>query len=195
MTRNLDDRADPHDVALSVLLEEYRALYSMLIFRLGAIEQRVPATWAVLTASVGGSALMPASAGPLVQVAIPLIAVGFFRSTLAHARSKHDIKLRIDEIEREVNRLAKRRLLAFQSEHPSRGTSVGGRSGRQAVFSVFLGTLALLAGCAWTGLDRFTTDESLGGYLLYVASCGLIAAIDLARLGRYRRRQQFLSRG
>lgn len=194
MPRNLDRLGLGPSTAMSVLLEEYRVLYSMLIFRLGALEQRVPATWAVLSAALGGSTLLP-SASPLVLGVIPIAVIAFFRSTLGHARSKHDIKVRIDEIEREVNRLAGQRLLAFQSEHPSRGRLIGGRSGRQSVFSVFIGVLALLAGCAWTATGTIAEDSTLGLYLLYVNGCALIAALDLARLGRYRCRRNFLASG
>src|SRR6185295_4607858 len=90
---------------IQVLLEEYRALYSLLVFRLGAMEQRLPALTGFLSALLGGSSIVPIEGRPLVFVGLPIALLRLVHSTLAHARSKQDVKLRLDEIERVVNHL------------------------------------------------------------------------------------------
>jgi hypothetical protein len=198
MAQNLKAGQRGHSVKaepVDVLIEEYRALYSVLVFRLGAMEQRVPATAAFLSAALGGTTLLPESVRPMVLIALPLVLVGFFRSTLGHARSKHDVKLRIDEIERHINRLFGQRLITFQSQHPSRDGQVAGRSGRESVLSVYFSVLALLAGSTFTVATSEVASARIDGYIVYTALCGLWVSIDLIRLGRYRRQHQLVMSG
>lgn len=178
------------DAQLRVVFEEYRALYTLLVFRLGTMEQRLPIIAAILSATLGGTSALPPQVQSLIFIALPPALIWFLRTTVGHARSKHDIKTRIDEIERHVNRVMGAELLAFQSRHPSRGRVTAGRSGRELVLSVYFAALALLAGCValYSGMwPRFIAVEL---YILYAALCGIWMSHDLLQLGRYRPRDQ-----
>ncbi len=134
---------------IDILLDEYRALYSLLAFRLTAIEKRVPITGAALYTVVGSVPSLEPIARTLLLLAMPPAAVWFLRTTISHARAKQDIKLRLVEVERQVNALVGAELLTFQSAHPSTGREVAGRSGQDSVRAVYFGTIGLLAACAF----------------------------------------------
>src|SRR5262245_16845632 len=121
------------ELHIQVLLEEYRALYSLLVFRLSAMEQRLPVLTGLLSGLLGGSSLVPIEGRPLVFLGLPLALLRVLHSTLVHARSKQDVKIRLDEIERTVNHLVGASLMTFQSGHPSRGLVVAGRTGRDLI--------------------------------------------------------------
>lgn len=190
-----DNLSPVEDTRIRVMLEEYRALYSLLVFRLNTMEQRLPIIAALLSATLGGASSLPHDVQPLVFMALPPALVWFLRTTLGHARSKQDVKSRIDEIERAVNRLIGEELLAFQSRHPSRGRIVAGRSGRELVLSVYLAALALLAGCVSlypsAQLGILPTDL----YVIYASLCGLWMSHDVLQLGRYRPNGHFVVGG
>lgn len=112
----MGDRDDADDDRrVQILLEEYRAPYGLLTYRMSAMEERLPLTGALFSALLGVGTMIPERAGLLVFLGLPFTLVWFVRSTLAHARSKQDVKLRIDQIERSVNRLFREDLLTSQS--------------------------------------------------------------------------------
>lgn len=180
---------------MRVILEEYRALYSLLIFRLSTMEQRLPIVAALLSATLGGVTSLPATVQPLVFLGLPPALVWLLRTTLGHARSKQDVKTRLDEIERTVNQMLGSRLMAFQSRHPSREGRIAGRTGRELILSVFLASLGLLTGCVllYSDSERRVIDPDV--YLVVCAVCGLWMCRDLLQLGRYRPRHDLVIRG
>lgn len=134
---------------IDILLDEYRALYSLLAFRLAAIEKRVPITGVALYTVAGSVPSLEPIARSLLLLAMPTAAVWFLRTTISHIRAKQDIKLRLIEVEHHVNEMAGEELLKFQSVHPSTGRDVAGRSGQDSVLAVYFGTIGLLAVCAF----------------------------------------------
>jgi hypothetical protein len=123
----------PHTM---ILLEEYRALYQLAEFRLGSLERRAMLGW-------GGIAAYVAAVGTATEVmawslawCVPITLVWLLRTTINHARSFEDVLRRLEEIEQRVNQLLGADLLQFQSRHPSRQRTVGGRTGEASVHAV-----------------------------------------------------------
>jgi hypothetical protein len=137
----------PRPDAIAILLEEYRQMYALALYRLNALDQRVPlATGAITTVLACAVALTPTlQVGLLIGLLISVL--WLFRTTVNHARSFEDALRRIEEIERAVNDRARALLLAFQSTHPSRGVQVGGRTGKETVDSVLVVSSLLLGWC------------------------------------------------
>lgn len=134
---------------IDVLVEEYRALYGLLAFRLGAVDRRLPIAGGVLGAILGGFTTMPADMQVVVLLGIPVAFIWLLRTTVSHARSKEDVLRRIDEIERQVNQIAGEELISFQSRHPNRHRRVSGRSGLSSVFAVLALGLSGIVACAY----------------------------------------------
>lgn len=170
-----------------VLIEEYRALYSLLSFRVAAVDRRLPVAGATLGAALGSFSAMPLATKFVLLLFMPAALTWLTRTTVNHARSKEDVLRRIDEIERQVNQIAGEELLLFQSRHPNRGWPVSGRSGWSTVFAVLSFGLAGLACCGF--LFRFGDAMPPQVWPAY-ASLLILSAIDLlltvARLRRYR---------
>lgn len=172
---------------IRVLIEEYRALYGLLSFRLAAVDQRLPLVGGALMAVLGTVSSLPIAAQFGVLLAMPMALAWLLRLTVYHARSKEDVLRRIDEIERHVNQIAGEELLAFQSRHPSRGRTISGRTGMGTVSSVLWFCLAGLLGCLALIVGQQPSDPRvLAGYAAYIC----LAAVDLVhvvlRLRRYR---------
>lgn len=170
-----------------VLIEEYRALYGLLSFRLAAVDQRLPIVGGALTAVLGSVSALPDDSQLGVLLAMPVALAWLLRMTVYHARSKEDVLRRIDEVERQVNQIAGEELLAFQSRHPSRQRTISGRTGMGTVSSVLSFCLAGLLGCVALMVSQQPADARLlAGYVAYVA----VAALDflhlVLRLRRYR---------
>lgn len=121
---------------ISILLEEYRALYTLAEFRMSSLDKRVPIGSAALVTFLGGVSLLDTPAMLSLMAALPLVLYWYLFTTIGHARSFEDVLRRIEAIERKINALAGATLLSFQSTHPSRGLHVGGRTGAFAVRSV-----------------------------------------------------------
>jgi len=143
-------RPRPNDSApepVSILLEEYRQLYGLALYRLNALDQRIPVASAILTTVLGCIVLLP----PPLQIALlfglPLSLLWLSATTFNHARSFEDALRRIEEIEHAVNEYAGVVLLQFQSCHPSRGTLVGGRTGKQTADAVLGTSVVLITTC------------------------------------------------
>ncbi len=188
---NLDkrDRTD-------VLLEEYRALYTLAQFRMAALDRRVPVAGTALAMSLGGAFVAPMAVQATVLIVLPIAVLWLVRTTINHARSFEDALRRIEQIERHVNQIAGETLLAFQSSHPSRGETVGGRTGRESVLAVALAATGSLVACI--ALAVLLRHDVVVVQLLYllvpVGVSGLIAR-ELHRLERYRYRARHANPG
>lgn len=165
--------------AIAIMLEEYRQMYGLALFRLQALEQRVPVIGAVLAAVLGiiGS-LQPPLQGMLL-VGLPISLLWFSRTTVNHARSFEDALRRIEEIERTINAVAGKPLLEFQSSHPSRGRWIGGRTGTETTEAVSAASAVLLAGCLHSVFSVLAVGRlEQGVYAIFVAvAAGLLLVI------------------
>lgn len=184
-------RTPPPD-PIPILLEEYRQLYALALFRLGVLDQRVPIVGATLIGLLASMAVLPAAVQPIVFLGLPLSLLWFVRTTINHARSFEDALRRIDEIERAVNGHARAELLQFQSRHPSRGISVGGRTGTESIEAVLAASALILAGCLHLAAATWPIEsESRAIYGVFLAA--VAAALILMRRGlvryRYRKHQ------
>ncbi|MEN1706037.1 MAG: hypothetical protein AAGJ54_11065 [Planctomycetota bacterium] len=169
-----------------MLLAEYEQLYALARLRLDALDRRVPAAGAALTTFVGLAPLAPTATGLLILVLVPASLVWFLRTAVNHARSFEDALRAIEQIELRVNRLAPNTLLGFQSAHPSRGRSVGGRTGAETVSAVASAAALLLGSCLYlvTEANAATRPVPLSGYAAYV---GIVASHLIGVLLSYRR--------
>lgn len=113
-TRRSDTSRGRIDV-ISIILEEYRAAYGLLTFRLNALDQRVPLVGFTLTSALGFAASSEPMTRNMVLFGLPLVVLWFVRITVTHVRSVEDLLRRIDQIERRINRRAQQDLLQFQS--------------------------------------------------------------------------------
>lgn len=172
---------------VQVLLEEYKALYSLLTFRLGAIDQRIPLAAGTLVALLSSSSNFSHDQRLALLLGLPASCVWLQSTIVLHARSKEDVLRRIDEIERSINGLAAEELLLFQSRHPNRRRFVGGRSGFGSVLAVFGLSIVAVVVALLMFLREFSVCLwVIGAYSTYVA----VAVIELCRatfqLHRYR---------
>lgn len=177
--------ADIQKAKLTALLEEYRAMYALVLFRLAALDRRIPVAGATLAAFVGTVTALPLASREVVLAGIPVAAVWLLRVTVNHARSFEDALRRIESVEQRVNTLLETEVVGFQSRHPSRQRSVGGRTGQESIRAVLSAGILMLAGCAYL----FSGDHGREAARLYCTYVGLIGAYMLAfarRLVRYR---------
>lgn len=157
-----------------ILLEEYRALYSLLTFRLEAIDQRIPFVAGALVALLSSTSAFTQDQRLALLLGLPAACVWLHGTIVLHVRSKEDVLRRIDEIERSINGLAAEELLVFQSRHPNRRRFVGGRSGFGSVLAVFGVAMSAVAAGLIMFLREFTPSLwAIGCYSAYVSSCAL----------------------
>lgn len=171
---------------LDILLEEYRALYALAAFRMSALDRRVPLAATALIAVLVGAMSLPADAQVIVLLALPLGAVWSVATAITHARSFEDALRRIEEIESRVNTLAGEELLVFQSRHPSRATTVGGRTGRDIIRAVAAASLLTTAACAWAGATLEQPASVRTGLAVYASAMLIVIALLPRRFRRYR---------
>lgn len=172
-----------HLVAMRVrlLIEEYRAVNQLLLFRLQAMEQRLPLTAAGIGALLVSTAALPRISQIILLIGLPFAILFWVRSILFHALSKEDAKYRIREIECEVAELCGEPVLRFQLEHPSAIGPVGGRTAFQAIWlATIVGGIGLIV-C----YSLFATFVSRDMYLLLYA-LGLCLATLSASQALYR---------
>lgn len=182
MTQHRPSRSE----LLYALFEEYRVLYGLAVFRMNALDRRVPVAGGMLAAFVGGLTTLPQNAQLMVLVGLPAALVWFMRATVNHARSFEDVLRRIEEIEREVNRLLEKNVLRFQSRHPSGRSEVGGRTGRETTGAALATILLLLIACAYQyRLTMPASDGKWSAYVSYLALSGIMATWERIRLKRY----------
>src|SRR5437667_5396464 len=79
-----------------VLVEEYKALYGLLAFRLGAVDRGLPVAGGALGAILGGFTTMPPDMQVVVLLTVPVALIWLLRTTVSHARAKEDVLRRID---------------------------------------------------------------------------------------------------
>jgi hypothetical protein len=183
--RTAREMSTPEQVA--VLLEEFRALYSLVTYRMSSLDRRITMAWAGLAGLVASFIAADAIGRYVVLAGLPLALVWFLRTTVNHARSFEDVLRRIEEIERAVNGMAGVELLAFQSRHPSRLIAVGGRTGTETVHTVYMTCLTMLVGGAL--LLAFATDASeipITLYSVYVVGVCVAMFRSVRMLQRYR---------
>ncbi len=167
---SVDEATD--QTRLQCLLEEYRAMYALALFRLASLDRRVPVTGATLTASLASVVAIPSGASMVVFIGLPLAVVWFVRTTINHARSFEDALRRIEQIEFEINGLVGREAMCFQSRHPSRGQKVGGRTSGETIGAVLIAAITLMVGCGFMFVQ--TVDApwqgwgAYGGFLMTV---------------------------
>lgn len=178
--------AVPLEERIKVLLDEYRALNQLLIFRLTTLERRVPTLGGALGVILGSIPVLPPEPQAISLVGLPATTAWFLLTTVSHARAKEDLLRRIDEIERSVNGIVGEELLAFQSRHPGRFASVSGRGGVTAILAVFSACLLLLFGCS---ILFQAIGHPLSGfgklYEAYLALTAIAMAISIVGLSRY----------
>lgn len=171
----------------AILIEEYRALYQLLLFRLRAMDQRIPAAGSALGVVLGSLPALPPETQLLFLAGIPSCLSWIVATTLGHARSKEDHLRRIDEIERLVNRIAGEELLVFQSQHPNRKGATAGRTGTAAMLAVGAACLTALAACVVLFHTLVPVGPQLGmAYDAYVGASAAYLVHAVVALRRYR---------
>lgn len=174
-------RADP----VPILLEEYRQLYTLVLYRLSVLDQRIPLATAAITAALGSVVVLPSSMQAAFLLALPIAAMLVYLSTINHARSLEDALSRIAELELAVNQQIGSGTLRFQSSHPGRRL-VGGRTGHSTVAWVHAATLSLLAICVFTRVQLGSSQplETLC-YIAAMATLAVFALVERLRFDRY----------
>lgn len=174
-------RADP----VPIFLEEYRQLYTLVLYRLSVLDQRIPLATAAITAALGSVVVLPSSMQIAFLLALPIAATLVYLSTINHARSLEDALSRIAEIELAVNTQTGPNTLRFQSSHPGRRL-VGGRTGHSTVAWVHAATLSLLAICVFTQVQLVSAQplETLC-YIVAMAALAGFAIVERVRFDRY----------
>jgi hypothetical protein len=179
------------ETRIQVLLEEYRALYGLLTFRLTAMDRRLPVAGGTLGAVLGATTAMPDATKTAFLLGLPAALLWLFLTTVQHARSKEDHLRRIDEIERFINRLAGEELLLFQSRHPNRRKSPGGRTGRAEILALLstCGVMLAASGFLVTHPVELLPPILLPAYYGYTSVCGCLMMLGTLQLRRYRYRR------
>lgn len=177
---------DPHD-SIEVLLAEYAAMYGLVEFRTSSLERRVPAAGVTIVAFLGVLPLLPVSSQWILLVVVPASLIWLVRTTINHARSFEDVLRRIERIEKHANSLAGRELLGFQSSHPSRGTTVGGRTGVETIGAVLLAAALVLLSCLAITSTVMGDPPLLGlVYYAYIVVIGVHLIVCVNGWRRYR---------
>jgi len=169
MPQEIDRSSETADQLNSAVLEEYRALYGLLTFRLQAVERRVPLIGASLAGLVSALHALDGPDRMFLLWAVPIALIWFLRTTINHARSLEDLLRRIEEIEHSVNRRLGEKALCFQSSHPSRTLFVGGRTSNESVLAVLLWSFLLLGGLAYINSMQTPERWVFDGYLIAVS--------------------------
>jgi len=182
-----------NDTRIEVLLSEYRALNALLLFRLAALDRRLPLAGGLLTGSLAAIPALPNDARPVILWAVPAASVWLLADAIAQARSKEDHLHHLAEIERCLNRLAGQPLIRFQSSHPSRGRFVAGRSGQSTVVGITIAATAWLIGALYiAGTSVGLTAAGRIGFAAYVIAAASAHAHILSGLRNYRPRRRIL---
>lgn len=171
---------------LTALLEEYRAMYELAIFRMTALDRRVPVTAGVFGVAVASLGAIPVSAQALLFLATPPALLWLMRTTVNHARSFEDVLRRIEQLEDAINHHVGEAALTFQSTHPSRRSHIGGRTSTESVAAVLISVLLILLLTAYQillmpGIPQYFT----------AAQMLLESIVALAALDQYRRLRQY----
>ena len=177
-------QTEPRSDAVAILIAEYEALYRLVEYRMTALDRRVPAAGALLTTFVGLIPLIPHESGLVLLAVVPASLVWLIRTTINHARSLEDVLRGIESLEHTLNQAVGVDLVTFQSQHPSRGRTVGGRTGRETVGTVAMASALLLGSCLYLGQTVLDGLWHPSGYGLYIA---IIAAYIIGVIVVWRR--------
>lgn len=188
---NTSDHAVTIETRIQILFEEYRALYSLLTFRLTAMDRRLPAIGGTLAGILCSIPAMPDETRLAFLLGLPIAVLWLFLTTVQHARSKEDHLRRIDEIERHVNKLAGEVLLVFQSHHPNKARHPGGRTGFGSVLALLSICLLMIVACvhAVYTLPGLMTPKALLSFRAYSLACVIVMLVATCRLYGYRYRR------
>lgn len=170
---------------IQVLLHEYGCLHELLLFRLNALDRRLPTASGLLSIGLASATALPPHSQSVILVCMPIALLWLSRTTVQHAKAKEDNLRRIDEIERIVNHLCGQELMMFQSRHPNLGATPAGRSGNATVAAIAFGSLVLVILCVAMFTQRIRVVP-LELYLIYVAVCVLGIATAPLGLANYR---------
>lgn len=171
---------------IHVLLAEHRELYGLAVYRMNAIEGRIPIAAGMTAAFLGAAVALPVEAQLLALLGTPASLFMFLQTAINHARSFEDILRRIEEIEHGVNALAGEPLLAFQSTHPSRARATGGRTGTHSIRAMFFVAQTILLACALLFWRLPFPRVSGAFYGVFLAAVWISLSIRLRRLKTYR---------
>lgn len=170
------------------MLAEYKAVYRLAEFRLGALDRRIPLIGGVLTGFLSVVPMLPGVSQVLGLLAIPVSLIWLVRTTITHAQSFEDAIRAIEGIEVRINDELGDQILSFQSTHPSRGRSVGGRTGSETVSALVVFSCLLLGMSLWMGM-RIEAEFGWfsSAYSVYIAgiSTALIRPVWSRRKYRY----------
>lgn len=169
------------------MLAEYDALYRLAEFRLGALDRRIPLIGGVLTGFLSVVPMLPGVSQVLGLLAIPVSLIWLVRTTITHAKSFEDAIRAIEAIEQRVNDELGEKVLGFQSTHPSRRRSVGGRTGSETVSALVIVSCLLLGMSLWMGTG---IETELGwfnsAYAVFVACISATLIRPVWNWGKYR---------
>lgn len=138
----------------SIVIEEYKAMYSLLTFRFTAIERRVAFSAIIISSILGLLPKMEMESKFIFLIGVPIAIIYLIRSTILHIRSLEDYFRKIEEAESRINKICSESLMQFQSGHPSRSTP-GGRASQELLHFVLLMGIGILGACSylfWTYL-------------------------------------------
>lgn len=176
------------DASVSMLLAEFDALYRLVEYRMASLDRRVPAATALLTTFVGLVPLVPGASGLVLLAVIPVSLIWLMRTTINHARSLEDLLRGIETIETRLNHIVGTDVVTFQSRHPSRGRTVGGRTGVETIAAVSMATALLLGACLYLVSLSAAAHEVVSlrvGYAVYIALIAGYAIVLICKLNRY----------
>lgn len=171
---------------VNVLLEEYRALYGLLLFRLDAMERRLPIAGGGIVVLFASLSAIPDELRVATLIVLPASLAWLVWTTVNHGRSKEDNLRRIDEIERQVNELACSELLVFQSQHPNCKRHVAGRTGSGTVAALAATCVAMLVACHFLFAPLTASVSLLFGYDAYLVTVAVFVVGCSYRMRRYR---------
>tara|TARA_R110000744_G_scaffold380514_1_gene501614 strand:+ start:14334 stop:14936 length:603 start_codon:yes stop_codon:yes gene_type:complete len=174
---------------LDALFHEYEAVYRLAEFRLAALDRRIPLIGGVLTAFLSAVPVLPGPSQILGLIAIPISLIWLVRTTINHARSFEDALRAIEKLEMRINKQVGEKVMGFQSTHPSRGETIGGRTGHETVMAVVVASCLLLGISLWMAASIMEREPDL--QLLYttgIASIVVLLMYSVRSWGRYRYR-------
>jgi len=170
---------------IDILLEEYRALNALLMFRLTAMDRRLPISVGFMAAAIAALLALPPDSRMAVLIITPPALLWLVRTTVQHARAKEDHLRRIDEIEQTIHSIAGEKLLVFQSHHPNRAEFAAGRTGIATLVATSSGAFGMLMLCLFL-FRREATPLPHWLYLVYITAISIDVLLGPIALARYR---------
>lgn len=146
-------------------------MYGLLLFRLHAMDSRLPFATAGLGGYLTAIATLDGAAALAFHAAAPLTLHWFAASTASHARSKADVLARLREIEAALNQRARSPVVRFQTRQYARYGAAIGRTGTSAMLSV-LGSVVVCLVSSVALIDL--TGPLKAAYAGYAGVVGLL---------------------